>query len=146
MAPSLRHQFCHPGLIYPPTVRGVPEPSSCAHQAPVVQTLDSAIHRINHYPVDKYQENQLRYAVDSDLSGGQRYPPFDNWDQDGKTPTFLDTALACGRAALVARRKTSGHVLTKSDRHILISKLLQNLFGVMIKPPFHQLIFTKHQQ
>ena len=23
-------------------------------QAPVVQTLDSAIHRINHYPVDKY--------------------------------------------------------------------------------------------
>ena len=22
--------------------------------APVVQTLDSAIHRINHYPVDKY--------------------------------------------------------------------------------------------
>ena len=24
------------------------------HQAPVVQTLDSAIHRINHYPADKY--------------------------------------------------------------------------------------------
>ena len=24
------------------------------HLAPVVQTLDSAIHRINHYPVDKY--------------------------------------------------------------------------------------------
>ena len=23
-------------------------------QAPVVQTLDSAIHRINHYPADKY--------------------------------------------------------------------------------------------
>ena len=23
-------------------------------QAPVVQTSDSAIHRINHYPVDKY--------------------------------------------------------------------------------------------
>ena len=22
------------------------------HQAPVVQTLDSAIHRINHYPLD----------------------------------------------------------------------------------------------
>ena len=28
-------------------------------QAPVVQKLDSAIHRVNHYPVDKYQENQL---------------------------------------------------------------------------------------
>ena len=24
------------------------------NQAPVVQTLDSAIHRINHYPADKY--------------------------------------------------------------------------------------------
>ena len=24
------------------------------HQAPVVQKMDSVIHRINHYPVDKY--------------------------------------------------------------------------------------------
>ena len=39
-------------------------------QAPVVQTLDSAIHRINHYPADKYYGNQLRYPLDSDLSGG----------------------------------------------------------------------------
>ena len=46
-------------------------------QAPVVQTLGSAIHRINHYPVDKYYGNQLRYPVDSDLSGGQRYPTFE---------------------------------------------------------------------
>ena len=28
--------------------------------AQVVQTLDSAIHRINHYPADKYYRNQLR--------------------------------------------------------------------------------------
>ena len=46
-------------------------------QAPVVQTLDSAIHRINHYPADKYYGNQLRYSLDSDLSGGQRYPTFE---------------------------------------------------------------------
>ena len=39
-------------------------------QAPVVQTLDSSIHRINHYPADKYYGNQLRYPLDSDLSGG----------------------------------------------------------------------------
>ena len=39
-------------------------------QAPVVQTLDSAIHRINHYPADKYYGNQLRYPLDSDLSSG----------------------------------------------------------------------------
>ena len=39
-------------------------------QAPVVQKMDSAIHRINHYPVDKYQGNQLCYPLDSDLSDG----------------------------------------------------------------------------
>ena len=38
--------------------------------APVVQTLDSAIQRINHYPADKYEGNQLRSPLDSDLSGG----------------------------------------------------------------------------
>ena len=38
--------------------------------APVVQTLDSAIHRINHYPLDKYLGNQLRYPLDRFLSGG----------------------------------------------------------------------------
>ena len=46
-------------------------------QAPVVQKLDSAIHRINHYPADKYYGNQLRYLPDSDLSGGLRYPTFE---------------------------------------------------------------------
>ena len=45
--------------------------------APVVQTLDSGIHRINHYPADKYYENELRYPLDSDLSGGLRYPTFE---------------------------------------------------------------------
>ena len=43
---------------------------STIHQAPVVQTLDSAIHGINHYPADKYYRNQLCYPLDSDLSGG----------------------------------------------------------------------------
>ena len=37
--------------------------------APVVQKLDNAIHRINHYPVDKCCGNQLRYPLDRDLSG-----------------------------------------------------------------------------
>ena len=40
------------------------------HQAPVVQKQDSAIHRINHYPVDKYSGNQLRYPLDRHLSAG----------------------------------------------------------------------------
>ena len=38
--------------------------------APVVQTLDTAIHRINHYPADKYLGNQFRYSLDRDLSIG----------------------------------------------------------------------------
>ena len=40
------------------------------HQVLVVQKLDSAIHRINHYPMDKYYENWLRYPLDSNLSSG----------------------------------------------------------------------------
>ena len=36
-------------------------------QPPVVQTLDSPFY---HYPVEKYQGNQLRYPLDSDLSSG----------------------------------------------------------------------------
>ena len=40
------------------------------HQALAIQTLDGTIHRINHYPADKYYGNQLRYPLDGDLSGG----------------------------------------------------------------------------
>ena len=45
-------------------------------QAPVVRRLDNAIHRLNHYPVDKCSQNKPRYPLDRDLSGGQRYTPF----------------------------------------------------------------------
>ena len=46
-------------------------------QALVVQTFDSAIHRINRHTVNKYYGNQLLYPLDRDLSFGQRYPPFE---------------------------------------------------------------------
>ena len=36
----------------------------------VVQTLDSAIHRINHYPADRVIGFPNTYPLDSDLSGG----------------------------------------------------------------------------
>ena len=45
--------------------------------APVVQTLDSAIHRINHYPADNVIGFPNTYPLDSDLSGGKRYPTFE---------------------------------------------------------------------
>ena len=39
-------------------------------QAPVVQRVDNAIHRINHYPVDSLVCFPNTYLPDSDLSGG----------------------------------------------------------------------------
>ena len=36
----------------------------------VVQRLDRAIHRINHYPVDSAISFPNTYPLDSDLSGG----------------------------------------------------------------------------
>ena len=45
--------------------------------APVVQTLDSAIHWINHYPLDNSIGFASVYPLDSDLPGGQRYPSFE---------------------------------------------------------------------
>ena len=49
---------------------------SLLNQARVVQTMDSALHRINHYPADTYYENQLHYPLESDLSGVERYVAF----------------------------------------------------------------------
>ena len=49
----------------------------CAHQAPFVQTLDRAIHWINHYPLDNSIGFASVYPLDSDLSSGQRYPSFE---------------------------------------------------------------------
>jgi len=49
-----------------------------AKLAPVVQTLDSAIHWINHYPLDNSIGFTSVYLLDSDLSGGQRYPSFEH--------------------------------------------------------------------
>ena len=39
-------------------------------QFPVVQTLGSAIHRINHYPADSVINFRNTYPLDSYLSGG----------------------------------------------------------------------------
>ena len=47
--------------------RGVPPDNP---QAPVVQKMDNAIHRINHYPVDSVVSFANTYPLDSDLSGG----------------------------------------------------------------------------
>ena len=56
--------------------------------APVVQTVDSAILWINHYPLDNSIGFASVYPLDSFLSGGQRYPSF---EQLG--PDCLDTSV-----------------------------------------------------
>ena len=43
----------------------------------VVQTLDSAIRWINHYPLGNSIGFASVYPLDSDLSGGQCYPSFE---------------------------------------------------------------------
>ena len=56
------------------------------HQAPVVQKMDNVMHRINYYPVDKYWGNQLHYPLDSDLSDGYRYIPFEQLGPGAVSP------------------------------------------------------------
>ena len=53
------------------------------HLAPVVQRLDSAIHRINHYPADSVVCFVDTYPLDSDLSGGLRYAAFEQLGPEG---------------------------------------------------------------
>ena len=40
------------------------------HRAPVVHTVDNAIHRVNHYPLNIAIGFAITYRVDSDVSGG----------------------------------------------------------------------------
>ena len=46
------------------------EGDKCSVQAPVVQKVDSSIHRINHYPVDSPIGFPNNYPLDRDLSDG----------------------------------------------------------------------------
>ena len=45
--------------------------------APVVQKVDNAIHRVNLYPLDNAIGFRNTCSLDSDLSGGERYPSFE---------------------------------------------------------------------
>ena len=72
------HVYCstamsHPACYHSKRIQikieiSITERNNATHLALVVQTLDSAIHRINHYPPDKYLGNQLHYPLDRDLS------------------------------------------------------------------------------
>ena len=53
--------------------------------ARVVQKVDNAIHRINLYQVDNVVCFVNTYPLDSNLSGGQRYPVFEQLGPDRQT-------------------------------------------------------------
>ena len=57
-------------------------------QAPVVQRVDNAIQRINSYPLGSATCFVNTYPLDSDLSVGLRYPPFEQLGPDKKTDKF----------------------------------------------------------
>ena len=50
---------------------------SFIHLAPVVQKVDNAIDRINLFPLDSAIGFPNTYPLDGNLSGGQRYPKFE---------------------------------------------------------------------
>ena len=58
-------------------------------KATVVQKLDSAIHRINRYAMDKYYENQLHYPLDGDLSSGYIIHLLNNWGKNYRVWDFI---------------------------------------------------------
>ena len=62
--------------------------------APVVQTLDSAIDWINHYPLDNSIGFASAHPLDSDLSAGQRYPSFEQLGPDLSKSVALADANA----------------------------------------------------
>ena len=51
-----------------------------------MQRLDNTIHRINHYPAESVVCSVNIYPLDSDLSGGYRYPAF---EQLGPGPSIV---------------------------------------------------------
>jgi len=65
------------GDLVPPCGRSCCRLQWIVHLAPVVQTLDGAVHWINHYPLDNSIGFASVYPLDSDLSVGRRYPSFE---------------------------------------------------------------------
>ena len=73
-------------------VSGLDSWLSQATLAPVVRKVDNTIQRINHYPADSAVCFVNTYPLDSHLSGGERYPPF---EQPGPGLELLSGFLGC---------------------------------------------------
>ena len=71
-------------------------------QAPFVQKLDSAIHQINHYLVDKI----LHYPVDKDLYGSN--PPFEQLEARSQGILTLGSISAISQVWSLIRGMSAG--------------------------------------
>ena len=59
-------------------------------QTPVVKKMENAIHWINPYPVDNVMGFRNTYSqLDSNLSGGEHYPAFEQLRPEGKPNAVL---------------------------------------------------------
>ena len=59
------------------TLKTSAQPRWSLHLVSVVQKVDGAIHWINLYPLNSAIGFPSTYRLDSDLSGGKRYPAFE---------------------------------------------------------------------
>ena len=82
-------------------------------QARVVQRLDNTIHRINHYPADSVGCFVNIYPLDSDLSGGYRYPAFEQ------------LGPGCLEISLVDFTSPVNHCLCLSGKRLLICTIME---------------------
>ena len=97
------------------------------HQASGAQKMYSAIHRINHYLVDKNWENQLHYPVARDLSGRWHYPSFEQLRPAGPTFNILSVTLHIRQHEGVGTLLHGLHACESSAIRKAVSGHMQNL-------------------
>ena len=91
------------------------------YQAPIVQTVDKALHQINHYPADTFQGNQLRYPVYTLLDNRAQYVKVQQNCQDQqKLPSFKNRHVRNRTTCLhhrTVRREGSGRCKKASSNN-----------------------------
>ena len=95
--------------IYFPTIVG----NMTIDLAPVVQRLDNAIHRINHYPVDKCWQNKPRYPLDSDLSNLRSGVPIIFFSRREGTPDTITWLFVCRPLIKISVSKNVGDAISR---------------------------------
>ena len=110
--------------------------------APVVQTLDSAIFWINHYPLDNSIGFASVYPLASDLSGGQRYPSFEQLGPGGQKAIY-GYAENGNKSVTICYCK--GVAKEKKDEEAILQQQLSSLHQLMCENQLQDTI-TKYYE